>query len=164
MTEKRPVIPSHRQSAFEVYRKPVSPVVLDTDKKLIHLEDMLRNLNLNKPRPVAAQHGTALMVDRDTATTIHQLKDQNGLLVNMCLELGSELAALKYRREEMAVRLQQVCVSSRHPVANGSVATAATTAVVSGVVTVAGGGGVVISTSDAVTAGERGSAVGQSRQ
>lgn len=156
------MIPSHRQSAFEVYRKPVSPVVLEPEKKMAHLEEMLRSLNINKVRTTGPH--PSLVADRDAASTMHQLRDQNGLLVNMCLELGNELAALKYRREEMAIRLQQVGSASQHAVTapNGSVTGAAVSIAVSGAVPAAGNSG-GLGGAESVSAVERSAPVGPLR-
>lgn len=38
--------------------------------------------------------------------TIKQLKESNAALVGQCLELGQELFAMRYKREEMAQRMQ----------------------------------------------------------
>lgn len=38
--------------------------------------------------------------------TIKQLKESNAALVGQCLELGHELFAMRYKREEMAQRMQ----------------------------------------------------------
>lgn len=133
LSAQKPTIPSKRQSAFEVYRKPiplqVSPVILDQEKKAALLEEMLRNLNCH--RDVKAGGGVIRGGGGSGEnSTVQQLRDQNALLVNVCLELSNELFALKYKREEIAQRLQQVDALNR-------TIDASTTATGSG-----GGGGV----------------------
>lgn len=85
----------------------VSPVVLDQEKKCAHLEEMLRSLNLSREK------GSSNRVIAGDST-VQQLRDQNAVLVNVCLELGNELFALKYKREEyQQQRLQQVDALNR---------------------------------------------------
>ena len=87
----------------------MSPVILDQEKKLAHLEDMLRSLNLNR----VATASSVVRVNVDPSVSVaQQLKEQNAVLVNLCLELSNELFAIKYKREEMAQRLQQIDVVS----------------------------------------------------
>lgn len=102
-----------------MYRKPplqVSPcAILDQEKKLAHLEEMLRNLNLSREK--AGSVGSRVIAGD---STVQQLRDQNAVLVNVCLELGNELFALKYKREEHKQRLQQVNALSRTVDASGT--------------------------------------------
>lgn len=115
-THKPAIIPSKRTSAFEVYRKPipqqVSPVLLDQEKKVAHLEEMLRSLSLSRVANTTTTNTSVVRVS-EAAATVQQLKDQNAVLVNLCVELGNELFAMKYKREEMTQRLQQADVGNR---------------------------------------------------
>lgn len=104
--------------------------------KVAHLEDMLRSLSLdNNNSNNSNSSGGSLRVNAES--TMQQLKEQNSVLVNLCLELGNELFAMKYKREEMAQRLQQVDFGNRTIEAT----TAATTAVTTGTVTAASAAG-----------------------
>lgn len=118
-----------------MYRKPplqVSPcAILDQEKKLAHLEEMLRSLNLNREK--AGSVGSRVIAGD---STVQQLRDQNAVLVNVCLELGNELFALKYKREEHKQRLQQVNALSRTVDVSGT-----------------GGGGGAVTSSAAVAGG-----------
>lgn len=66
----------------------------------------MRSLNLNSGN----NRAVGGVVLGQPSSTVQQLKDQNAVLVNLCLELGNELFAMRYKREEMAQRLQQVDV------------------------------------------------------
>lgn len=72
---------------------------------MAHLEEMLRNLNLIGRGEAGVVAGARINAPE---TSVQQLRDQNAVLANVCLELGHELFALKYKREELAQRLQQV--------------------------------------------------------
>lgn len=82
-------------------------MVLDQEKKVAHLEEMLRSLNLSSKVAAGAVRVSG-SGESSTGAVVQQLKDQNAVLVNLCLELGNELFAMKYKREEMVQRLQQV--------------------------------------------------------
>lgn len=68
----------------------------------------MRSLNLNSNNNRGTGGGGVVL--GQPSSSVQQLKDQNAVLVNLCLELGNELFAMRYKREEMAQRLQQVDV------------------------------------------------------
>lgn len=68
----------------------------------------MKSLNLTRtPGTSASGAGGGVARVNISDATVHQLKDQNAVLVNLCLELGNELFAMKYKREELTLRLQQ---------------------------------------------------------
>lgn len=101
-----------RSSAFEVYRKPAStsfyspeptaattsgvaggPLsAIESDHLVTALTDSLRN--------------TKLKQERNLFEVMHQLKEQNALLLRLCYDLSEELKCVKQKKEEIISQLE----------------------------------------------------------
>ncbi len=96
---------SQRSSAFEVYRKPTprdinSPETsatrpnVDYEKRVSAISETLRQVSLKQ--------------DRQLSDVVHQLKEQNGLLLKLCSDLSDELLTVRRQKEEIKQKLDLV--------------------------------------------------------
>lgn len=91
-----------RSSAFEVYRKPNAHNQL-TNNRTFYSPDQGAGDSM-----IAGVTDHSIVVNKQEKSlgdVMHQLKEQNGLLLRLCYDLSEELKSIKQKKEEVLYQL-----------------------------------------------------------
>lgn len=91
-----------RSSAFEVYRKPSAHNQL-TNNRTFYSPD--QGAGDSMVAGVTDHSIVANKQEKSLGDVMHQLKEQNGLLLRLCYDLSEELKTIKQKKEEVLYQL-----------------------------------------------------------